>query len=72
MAHTLGRFEDLTNYARLDGGHLGFWQNPPQDSWGLCCGISTMSPGSVCKNSALTSKFLPQNLNAVDYKITHA
>ena len=41
------------------GGHLEFWQNPPWDSWGLFCVISTRCPESIYTNAALTSKFLP-------------
>ena len=44
------------------GHNLKFWGNPPWDLWGLFPGISTICPGSLCKNSALTPKVRPFGL----------
>uniref|UniRef100_A0A8C4QDH3 Diacylglycerol kinase n=1 Tax=Eptatretus burgeri TaxID=7764 RepID=A0A8C4QDH3_EPTBU len=36
--------------------------------FGIFCGTPTRSPGSLCKNSALTPKFRPHLLNKGDYR----
>ena len=58
MLNELCRFKDLSTMC----GHLEFGKTPHRIHGDFFCGLSTRYLGSLCKNSALTPKFLPLGL----------